>query len=165
MKKFLLGIVVLSIFIAGCSSSETRSQEITEESRAKQEIAKCMEAAVKGSSSFSIKDCIYAVPEDSCFIFSGVYTTPEMENISVEYLYRISDGDKLIAIKNIKLGGSLLRNINNRLSAENKTDREAEIAEAINNAAEKSGVNLSMTIYNDLNEGSLIDITDALSPD
>lgn len=145
MQKFLLAVVlVLPMVLAGCSSSE---------SKARKEISDRVDTFKKENVSYSIGKCIYAADNDSCFIFEGNVTSPDV-NYTTEYLYRQYSSDLLIGIKLVTpTSGSLLRNINI------KANTGSEVDIAANEAFESSGLGLSMTIYNDLKNGSLLDIT------
>lgn len=145
MKKFLLALMmVVPMVLGGCSSPE---------SKARKEISDRVDVFKKENVSYSIGKCIYAADNDSCFIFEGNVTSSEV-NYTTEYLYRQYNSDLLIGIKLVTpASGSLLRNINI------KANTGSEIDDAFNAALESSGLGLSMTIYNDLKNGSLLDIT------
>lgn len=147
MKKILLALVLIVPIIVGCSSAQEN---------AKNEIEKRLEVATSVGATYSIDDCIYSADNDSCFIFSGEFSTPDGIKFRTEYLYRQAQSSLLIAIKNLDLGGSLLRNMNNKANSGNET-----IDNALNEAFKESGLGLSATIYNDLQDGSLVDITNA----
>lgn len=146
MKKYLLALViVLPMVVIGCASPE---------SKARKEISDRVDVFKKENVSYSIGKCIYAADNDSCFIFEGNVTSPDV-NFTTEYLYRQYNSDLLIGIKLVTpASGSLLRNINV------KVNTGSEIDDAVNEAFASSGLGLSMTIYNDLKNGSLLDITD-----
>lgn len=148
MKKFLLILALMMPMLVGCSSAQEN---------AKNEIEKRMDAAIKEGATYSINDCIYSADNDSCFIFSREFSTPNGTNSRVEYLYEQTQSGLLIAIKNLDLGGSLLRNMGYNSNSGNEI-----IDNAFNKALEKSGIGLSITIYSDLQDGSLIDITNSI---
>ncbi|MDE6190172.1 MAG: hypothetical protein K2G47_00970 [Muribaculum sp.] len=147
MKKYLLALALMVPMLTGCSSAQ---------GNAKKEIEKRLEVATREGAAYSIDDCIYSADNDSCFIFSGDFSFPDEPKFRTEYLYRQTQSGLLIAIKNLDLGGSLLRNMNNKANSGNET-----IDNVLNEAFKESGLGLSVTIYNDLQNGSLVDITNA----
>lgn len=148
MKKFLLALVLsmMSIVFAGCSSAEKD---------ARKEISERVDAFLKDGSSFSIRECIYSEENDSCFIFSGDMISPKGEQFKTEYIYRQRNNDLLIGVKLVEPFGSLLRNNNIKANTGISAD------DIVNSALTSSGMGLSVTIYNDLKNGSLLDITNA----
>lgn len=147
MKKFLLALViVLPMVMIGCASAEKD---------ARKQISERIGIINKNNNvTYSIGKCIYAAANDSCFIFEGNVKSHE-GNYSTEYLYRQTKDDLLIAIKLVtSASGSLLRNMNI------KANSGREINDAVNEAFSSSGLALSITIYNDLKNCSLLDITD-----
>lgn len=146
MKKFLLALaVIVPMVLVGCSSAEND---------ARNQIAKRMDVFIKEDASFSIGDCIYSKSNDSCFIFSGDVTDVQGKKYNVEYIFNQYKNDLLVGIQAVEVSGSLLRNMNT------KANTGSEIDDAVNEAFASSELGLSMTIYNDLKNGSLLDITD-----
>lgn len=138
--------LIVPMFLVGCSSPE---------SNARKQISDKVDAIKKDGTSYSIDRCIYSEDNDSCFIFEGTLTPPSGEKAQMEYIYRQRNNNLLIGIKSVKYGGSLLRNNNIKANTGSSAD------DIVNSALASSGMGLSMTIYNDLQNGSLVDITNA----
>lgn len=150
MKKFLLALVlvlVLPLVLAGCSSAEKN---------ARTEIEKRMNVLMESENgaAYTIDKCIYKADNDSCFVFSGKVIFPNGVEAEHEYLYKQGNDNLLIGLKLVMQYGSLLRNMNI------KANTGSEIDNVVNETFASSGLGLSMTIYNDLKNGSLLDITD-----
>lgn len=148
MKKILLALVIiLNTGLTACTSKE---------GEARRQIADRMDALIKSPklSSYVINDCLYATKNDSCYIFNGYII--KNRPYSVEYFFQQYEDNILIGVKDIESSGSLLRNIT--ITAE----PEGELDNALYKAWSTSGYGLAITILNDLKDGSLIDITDAI---
>lgn len=150
MKQIPFIFVALLMVLEGCSSSERNVRK---------EISDRVDAIIKENASYSIGECIYSEENDSCFIFEGYIISSEGEKTKTEFLYRQYEGDGLlIGIKSVDFYGSLLRNNNSKVNT-----GDSSMDDMVNEAFASSGVGLSLTIYSDLKNGSLIDITDANS--
>lgn len=149
MKKLLLALaIVLSVVLTACTSKE---------GEARQQIVDRMDALLDVAvTSYTINDCLYAAENDSCYIFDGSVTLKNGFKYKTEYLFQQNEDNMLIGIKNAEYSGSLLRNMNK------KVDTGSEFDDVVNAAFNASGLGLSITIFNDLSDGSLVDITDAL---
>lgn len=149
MKKLLLALVLMVPMLAfvGCSSAENN---------ARKEIEKRMNVLMEREygATYTIDKCIYAADNDSCFIFSGDVVLPNGKRSAHEYLYRQYEDDLLIGLKLVMQYGSLLRN------NDIKANTGSEMDDIVNAALQSSGLGLSATIYSDLQNGSLSDITD-----
>ncbi|MBD5209436.1 MAG: hypothetical protein HDS80_05785 [Bacteroidales bacterium] len=155
MKKLLL---ILALFVPMMIAVSCNSPE----SNARKQIERRMDAGMNllkkaGSApedaKYIIEDCIYSANNDSIFIFLGAIVDRNGSKEKVEYIFRQYEDEYFVGLKFLETSGSLLRNQNK------KTDSGSSTDDVVNRIIEESGVWLSMTIYNDLRDGSLIDIT------
>ena len=84
-------------------------------------------------------------------------TLPILTGINkIQNTYKQREDGLFICIKFVDANGSLLRNINKKSNTGNAT-----VDDAVNSAMESSKLGLSLTIYNDLLNGSLVGIPES----
>ncbi len=147
MKHLLIFLFALPMMLVGCSSSEQN---------ARNKISSRLDANKKENVTYSIGKCIYSEDNDSCFIFQGNIANSNGNKQNTEYIYKQREDGLFICIKFVDANGSLLRNINKKSNTGNAT-----VDDAVNSAMESSKLGLSLTIYNDLLNGSLVGIPES----